>query len=279
MKKQLALAVCLGGLLVGGCSSKPSCTSKEAEQILNQIVKDKVKNFSKSKEIGIMDPRPYLSSISDASLDTILSKISISIESIRTINEENKSEVACTGDAHINVPSDALEDANTVQNKLGQQSQMTYNAESLMRKIEYNVQKSDDGKETFLKSRPTDVIGISSVVFIIARNIMIKPAIEDSEKKAEKIGQLVKDYETKRGKNFSPAEAYCIDVYIQQQISETGIYNAYTADDLEKWDKICDSSHDVIYRREHDSGPGTSGLGDPTTNISSDRTGMLIYTK
>jgi hypothetical protein len=253
IRKMFFLSIAL--MLLVGCSSKPSCTSPEPVQILNDMVKNRASDYLSKGDRGLANPTPALiADITASSIEAVLSKMSITIESIRTLQENpNNTEVSCTGVSKISIPADILKDSQEVQKIITDLSLGLGFGGSLDKEIEYRVLKSDDGKKTTLQIGNTDLNQMAGLLSTIARNEIIKPVLMEQERKRlemvsqmeqkfkqiENFNNMMSDYIKKRGGNFTAEEAGCINTkFAQPYAKEHGDYS-FTAVDLTEWDKAC----------------------------------------
>lgn len=177
-------------LVLSGCG-KPvaKCPSEEGIELIGQIVSEQaVKTLTEKK----FDDGTFM--FDKAKIRATLDEIQITIENIRTSKEDpNSTKVFCEGEIKLTIPADMFNAAEKGKDLLGGPKLSKYaeglgfdsNANAFSKKIEYNVQPTDDGKKVFAELE--NVASIADLLDEVVATALLKPMIES--RKAEQAAQ------------------------------------------------------------------------------------------
>lgn len=192
-KKHIAISIASALLLIfGGCSkfnkSKATCSSPEGLSAISELISGEAgKAIQNSKKD---DGSPIFTA---SAVKTILGKIIISVDNIRTSKEDpNSTKVSCQGTLNIAVPAEILNQAEQGRQLAGQDKisnfaqlqEMTQDGNSFTKDIEYNIQPTDDGKKIF--SEMTGTAPIANLIGEVVSANLLKPIIEASRSEEAK---------------------------------------------------------------------------------------------
>ena len=193
-------------LVLSGCG-KPvaKCTSEEGIELVGQIVSEQAEKILAENKF---DDGTFM--FDKAKIRATLDKIQITIESIRTSKEDPSStKVFCEGEIKLIIPADMLNSAEKGKELSGGPKLSKYaeslgfdsNANAFSKKIEYNVQPTDDGKKIFAELE--NVAPMADLLDEVVAAALLKPLLESrkAEQAAQeirfKVGQAAQDEQLK----------------------------------------------------------------------------------
>lgn len=198
MKFSIALFPILGAVLLSSCSKlEATCSGEDSLKLVSEIISEDAEKY-------LADQKGDDGSVifSPASVRATLSKVSITIENIRTSKKDpNSTKVFCEGSLKISPTPEILKQADEARkesnlvtisdeakNQLFEQS-----ANAFVKAIEYTVQPTDDGKSVFVEvSTPKsfsvllgEMVGFSILEPMIQAQKVEKMQAEAAEKQQE----------------------------------------------------------------------------------------------
>jgi hypothetical protein len=242
--------------ILTGCSNKPSCSSTDVSQQLNQIINDNTEksllNGDKALMADLFD-HFYDSSFDSKAITAALSAMTTTVDSIRTVEQSaSGTELSCEGVFKISVPAEVMKDVEFVQNTVSHYrpnilgGDVSANAKNygmdrvdnnFSGPIRYIVQQSDDGKQTSVKIIQDDATRIIYMERLLARNALMKPRVDEKLK----LSQLA-DEGQKLLNAFYANRAYSqqqVDCVIKQSDAYLNEHGLYTVENIAEWDKAC----------------------------------------
>lgn len=198
MKFSIALFPIIGAVLLSSCSKlEATCSGEDSLKLVSEIISEDAEKY-------LADQKRDDGSVifSPASVRATLSKVSITIENIRTSKKDpNSTKVFCEGSLKISPTPEILKQADEARkesnlvtisdeakNQLFEQS-----ANAFVKAIEYTVQPTDDGKSVFVEvSTPKsfsvllgEMVGFSILEPMIQAQKVEKMQAEAAEKQQE----------------------------------------------------------------------------------------------
>ena len=156
MKLSIALLPIIGVTLLSSCSKlEATCSGEDSLKLATQIISEDAEKYltEQKRDDGSIIFAP-------ASVRATLSKVSITIENIRTAKQDpNSTKVFCEGSLKISPSPEILKQADearkesnliTISDEAKNQS-FEQSANAFVKAIEYNVQPTDDGKNVFVE--------------------------------------------------------------------------------------------------------------------------------
>lgn len=205
MKKAKAVSAIIVSLLtLCGCGNqKATCSSPDGADVLSKMIKDAAE--SKLSNIKNSDGSQAFDS---STIRSIINKITISIEDVRTSKDEaNSTKVSCEANLKIAIPSQVLDDAQSARSEANLGTIQTLTASNSLKQdsggftkpIEYNLQKTDDGKKIYAET--ADHKSAAEFITEIAGSAMMKPLIEAKKveltKKEEEAAKAAEEQQKK----------------------------------------------------------------------------------
>ena len=169
-------------IIISGCEHRidASCSSQDAQSLISQIIHEEA-----GKPIIELKNRDGDPLLSPEKVEELLSKVTVSLEQVRTTNRDpNSTKASCSGTLVIIVPQDMLFNAEKSRSRSNMNTLSDY-AKSLdieiatnkfSHVIEYYVQPTDDRKSIYAaltKSEP-----LSKMLGEIATSYLLEPFVE-----------------------------------------------------------------------------------------------------